>query len=91
MKGNSRFIKHKKIGYEEDNLLEFYRNEFNASKMQREDCIEAKSCIPSVALALRFQLWSICCKNQLMLAISLKGKHKIALKHYKQLLNLSRG
>jgi hypothetical protein len=33
MKGNSRFIKHKKIGYEEDNLLEFYRNEFNASKM----------------------------------------------------------
>jgi hypothetical protein len=43
--GDSKLIRHTNIGHEGETLLELCKNQFNVSKMLKEEHIEANSCI----------------------------------------------
>lgn len=86
-KGDSKLIIHTNIGHEGETLLELCKNQFNVSKMLKEEYIEDNSCtlgsfsIPVLIISLQ---------KSINIAILLKGKHKITTNNYKWLLNVGK-
>jgi hypothetical protein len=83
-KGDSKLIKHTNIGYEGKTLLELCKNQFNVSKMLKEECIEANSCtLGSFSIPVLIISW----QKSINIAIVLKRKQKITTNNCKWLLN----
>jgi hypothetical protein len=86
-KGDSKFIRHTNIDHEGENLLELCKNQFNVSKMLKEERIEANSCTLG---SFSTPILIISLQKSINIAMVLKGKHKITTNNYKWLLNVGK-
>jgi hypothetical protein len=84
-KGDSKLIRHTNIGHEGETLLELCKNQFNVSKMLKEERIKANSyTLGSFSISILI----ISLQKSINIVIVLKGKHKIKINNYKWLLNV---